>query len=74
MYTPTITVLHLLTGIGVVGMEMDVQGIPMVIPTKEDTCLTSDMGVVYSSGMMDESTRECLSKIRDTEGYVLVVC
>jgi hypothetical protein len=42
----------------------------MVIPTKENTSLISSMGVVYSSGMMDESTMECLTKTTNMEGYV----
>jgi hypothetical protein len=46
---------------------------PMVIPMKENTSLISNMGRVYSSGMMDESTMECIVTTRDMEGYVLVV-
>jgi hypothetical protein len=46
---------------------------PMVTPTKENTTLISDMGGVSSSGMMDESTMECIVTTRDMEGYVLVV-
>jgi hypothetical protein len=45
----------------------------MVIPTKENTTLISEMGGVSSSGMMDESTMECIVTTRDMEGYVLVV-
>jgi hypothetical protein len=33
--------------------------------------MINDMGGVYSSGMMDESTMECIAKTRDMEGYVL---
>jgi hypothetical protein len=67
-YDPTTTILHIPTGVRVVGMEMDKPAIPMVIRTKEDTSFISDMGVVYSNGSMDESTMECLSKTKDTEG------
>jgi hypothetical protein len=33
--------------------------------------MINDMGGVYSSGMMDECTMECIARTRDMEGYVL---
>ena len=56
----------------VVGMVMDVPASPMVIPTRENTSLINDMDGVCSSGIMEESTMDCLLKTRDTEGYVFL--
>ena len=60
------------TGVMVVGMDMDLPAFPMAIHTRENTSLINDMDGVCTSGMMDESTMECLVKAWDTEGYVLV--
>ena len=60
------------TGVMVVGMDMDVPAFPMVIHTRENTSVINDMDGVFTSGMMDESTMDCLVKTRDTEGCVLL--
>jgi hypothetical protein len=43
----------------------------MVPCMMENTSLINDMGGVYSSGMMDECTMECIARTRDMEVYVL---
>jgi hypothetical protein len=63
------TTLPLLTGSMVVGMEMDVPAIRMVILTKENSSLVTNMAEVYTTGMMDESTMENLMKTRYTARY-----
>jgi hypothetical protein len=70
MHDHTTTILHVPTGITVVGMDKDVSAIGMVRPTKENTSLIYDMGGVYSRGLMEQSMMECLMTTRNTEGYV----
>jgi hypothetical protein len=54
-------------------MEKVVPATPMVTPTKENTRIAKNMGGAYTSGMMDESTMECIVKTRNMERYVPVV-